>query len=166
MKGVDVYIGIGSNLGDRVFNCLDSIDRINRLSGCSAAARSSIFETEPVGVTGQDYYLNCAVRVTTSQSPSRLLTNLMDIESAMGRVRIEKWGARIIDLDILLFGNEVIKFPDLEIPHPLLHKREFVLEPLAQLAPDYIHPVLKLSIVQLLSELPKGPYVEVLKEER
>jgi len=93
----------------------------------------------------------------------------MGIESDMGRIRKRRWEARIIDLDILLFGQEILAYNNLVIPHPLLHKRRFVLEPLAQLAPDLVHPVLKLTIRQLLSKLPIPPYggtVEVLEEEK
>jgi len=90
----------------------------------------------------------------------------MCIESDMGRIRKKRWEARIIDLDILLFGQEIIEYSNLIIPHPLLHKRRFVLEPLAQLAPDLVHPVLKSTISQLLNRLPKGPSVEILMEER
>ena len=131
-------------------------------------ACSSLFKTEPVGVTEQDWYVNCISQVTTTQHPSQLLKGLMKIESAMGRVRKKRWEARIIDLDILMFGQEIIESNNLVIPHPLLHKRRFVLEPLVQLAPDLVHPALKLTIRQLLNKLPVPPYggtVEVLKEE-
>jgi len=131
-------------------------------------ACSSLFKTEPVGVTEQDWYVNCISQVTTTQHPSQLLKGLMKIESAMGRVRKKRWEARIIDLDILMFGQEIIESNNLVIPHPLLHKRRFVLEPLVQLAPDLVHPALKLTIRQILNKLPVPPYggtVEVLKEE-
>lgn len=127
------------------------------MTGCSA-----VFKTEPEGVTGQDWYANCVAQVRVTQSPSQLLKGLRGIESDMGRVRRERWEARIIDLDILLFGQEVIKSHNLIIPHPLLHKRRFVLEPLFQLAPHLVHPVLKLTISQLLNKLPGGPSVELL----
>ncbi len=156
------YIGIGSNLGDKVNNCLQSIKSIERLPGCHVISRSSTFKTEPDGVTGQDWYANCVIQIKTTQRPSELLRSLMDIESGMGRIRKKKWEARIIDLDILLFNQEIVNTDSLSIPHPLLHKRRFVLEPLAQLAPDLIHPVLKVTIRQLKEELPKGPFVEIL----
>lgn len=129
-------------------------------------ACSALFKTEPDGVTGQDWYANLVAQVTTTQRPSQLLKTLMCIESDMGRIRKKRWEARIIDLDILLFGQEIIEYSNLIIPHPLLHKRRFVLEPLAQLAPDLVHPVLKSTISQLLNRLPKGPSVEILMEER
>ena len=129
-------------------------------------ACSALFKTEPDGVTGQDWYANLVAQVTTTQLPSQLLKTLMCIESDIGRIRKKRWEARIIDLDILLFGQEIIEYSNLIIPHPLLHKRRFVLEPLAQLAPDLVHPVLKSTISQLLNRLPKGPSVEILMEER
>jgi len=121
-----------------------------------------MFKTEPEGVSGQDWYANCVAQVTITQRPSQLLKGLMGIESDMGRIRKKRWETRIIDLDILLFGQEIIESDDLTIPHPLLHKRRFVLEPLFQLAPELMHPVLKLTISQLLNKLPKGPSVEPL----
>jgi 2-amino-4-hydroxy-6-hydroxymethyldihydropteridine diphosphokinase len=170
VKSTIAYIGIGSNLGDKLFNCRFSIDKINELPGCHVTGCSTLFKTEPEGVTGQDWYVNCVARVTTTQQPSKVLDGLMGIESAMGRIRKKRWEARIIDLDILLFGQKILAYNNLVIPHPLLDKRRFVLEPLAQLAPDLVHPVLKLTIRQLLSKLPIPPYgggtVEVLEEER
>ena len=167
MEQVIAYIGIGSNLGDKLFNCRYSIDRISQLPECHVTACSSLFKTEPEGVTGQGWYANCVVEVTTSQSPAQILTSLMGIESSMGRIRKKHWEARIIDLDILLFGQEIIESNDLVIPHPLLHKRRFILEPLVQLAPDLVHPVLKTTIRQLLNQLPvqHERNVELLKEE-
>jgi len=160
------YIGIGSNLGDKLFNCRHSIDKINQLPRCHVIACSSIFKTEPEGVAGQDWYANCVAQVTTTRHPHQLLKGLLSIESDMGRIRKKRWEARIIDLDILLFGQEIIESNNLVIPHPLLHIRRFVLEPLVQLAPNLVHPVLKLTISQLLNKLPKGPSFEVLKEIR
>ena len=161
------YIGIGSNLGDKLYNCKYSIDRIGELPECRVTASSSLFKTEPEGVTGQDWYANCVVEVTTAQAPDRVLTSLMGIEYSMGRIREKRWEARIIDLDLLLFGREIIESRDLAIPHPLMHKRRFVLEPLAQLAPGLVHPVLKTTIRQLLNQLPAQSEgnVELLKEE-
>ena len=160
MVSAIAYIGIGSNVRDKPFNCRYSVDKIDQLPGCHVTACSSIFKTEPVGVTGQDWYANCVVQVKVSQRPSKLIKGLIGIESDMGRIRKERWGPRIIDLDLLLFGQEIIESDNLIIPHPLLHKRRFVLEPLVQLAPDLMHPVLRLTLSQLLNRLPKGPLVE------
>lgn len=162
MEGTTAYIGIGSNLGDKVSNCRYAINRINELPSCQVTRCSAIFKTEPDGVTGQDWYANCVAEVQVTQIPSHLLKGLMGIESDMGRVREKRWEARIIDLDILLFGQQVIESHSLNIPHPLLHKRRFVLEPLFQLGPDLVHPVLKVTVGQLLNRLPQGPSIEFL----
>jgi len=156
-KSTIAYIGIGSNLGDKSLNCRFSTDKIDQLPGCHVTALSALFKTEPEGVAGQDWYVNCVAQVTTAQNPAQLLEGLMGIESDMGRIRRKRWEARIIDLDILLFGQEVRAYSNLVIPHPLLHKRRFVLEPLAQLAPDLVHPVLNVTIRQLLNKLPIPP---------
>ena len=168
MKATIAYIGIGSNLEDKSFNCRYAIDQIETLPGCHVIARSSLFTTEPEGVTGQPWYVNCVAQISVTKGPFDLLKGFMNIESTMGRVRRKRWEARIIDLDILLFGQEIRKSHNLIIPHPLMHKRRFVLEPLAQLAPDLVHPVLKVTIQELLNKLPIPPHsgtVEILKEE-
>lgn len=163
-EGTVAYIGVGSNLGDKIANCRCAIEEMGHLPGCQMAARSSLFKTEPEGVTGQDWYVNCVSQLTTDLSPIQLIKALLSIEHSMGRRRRKRWEARIIDLDILLFGQEVIRSRDLVIPHPLLHERRFVLEPLAQLAPEFIHPVLKTTIRHLLQGLPRGPSVELAEE--
>jgi len=159
------YIGIGSNLGDKVLNCKHSIARIDGTSGCEVTARSDLFKTEPEGVAGQQWYVNCVVEVRTEHNPRDLLDRLMAIEHEMGRIRTKKWESRIIDLDLLIFGELVLNLPDLVVPHPLLHTRRFVLEPFVQLAPELVHPVLNVTVRQLLKKLPKQSYVEILKEE-
>jgi 2-amino-4-hydroxy-6-hydroxymethyldihydropteridine diphosphokinase len=169
LKRTIAYIGIGSNLGDKLLNCKRSIDKINQLPGCHVTARSALFKTEPEGVTGQDWYANCVAQISTTQLPLQLLKGLLSIEYDMGRIRKKRWEAREIDLDILLFGQKILESDSLVIPHPLLHKRRFVLEPLVQLAPDLVHPVLKVTLSQLLNELPIPPYggtVEVLEKEK
>jgi 2-amino-4-hydroxy-6-hydroxymethyldihydropteridine diphosphokinase len=165
MQASVAYIGIGSNLGDKVANCRHSIASIDGSSRCEVMARSDLFKTEPEGVAGQQWYANCVVEVKTGRTPRQLLDRLMAIEHEMGRRRIKKWESRIIDLDLLLFSEQVLDLPDLVVPHPLLHKRRFVLEPLVQLAPELVHPVLNITIRRLLDELPKVSYVEILKEE-
>ena len=191
-----VYISIGSNLGDRVKNCINAIDNISRLTELSAV--SSFYETEPVGNEEQPLFINCAVGTNTDLSPHTLLYKLLEIENKLGRVRDEKWGQRralssdagvnktrgqrralssdagvnktrgqrralssdagvnktwgprTIDLDIIFYGQEIIDEGDLQIPHPEAHKRRFVLEPLSEIAPEFIHPVFKISIKELL----------------
>lgn len=120
---------------------------------------SSIYETEPVEFTDQPQFLNCAVALETSSTPEPLMLQLLTIEKAMGRQRIQKKGPRTIDLDILLFGDEVVDTPGLTIPHPAMQHRRFVLEPLAEIAPDARHPVLRKTVRRLLEELPPGQQV-------
>ena len=163
-EGTAAYIGIGSNLGDKISNCRCAIEQMSQLPGCQVSACSSLFKTEPEGVTEQDWYINCVSRLTTVLSPFQLIKALLSVERAMGRRRRRRWEARIIDLDILLFGQEIIRAHNLVIPHPLLHERRFVLEPLAQLAPETMHPVLKVTIRHLLNGLPRGPSVELVGE--
>ena len=165
VKRAIVYIGVGSNLGDKPHNCRQSLQRINQLPGCEVTAFSDIFKTEPEGVTGQDWYANCVAEIKTSRTPFQVLKDLLAIEYDMGRIRTKRWESRIIDLDILFFGKAIIESNNLTIPHPLLRKRQFVLEPLVQLAPDLVHPVLNVTIRQLFNELPKASSAEVLKEE-
>ncbi|MEA2038405.1 MAG: 2-amino-4-hydroxy-6-hydroxymethyldihydropteridine diphosphokinase [Thermodesulfobacteriota bacterium] len=147
------YIGIGSNLGDKLNNCLKAIDLIDRTPGCSVEARSRFFRTEPVGVEGQDWYINCAISLSTRLSAQDLLKVLQAVEAGMGRERKDKWASRTIDLDILFFGESVIDRKALRVPHPLMHLRRFVLVPMAQLAPDLRHPVLGKTMVELLDLL-------------
>jgi len=163
-EGTAAYIGIGSNIGDKISNCRCAVEEMGQLPECEITACSSLFKTEPEGVMQQDWFMNCVSQLITTLSPFQLIQALLSIEHAMGRRRRRRWEARIIDLDILLFGQEVIRSRDLVIPHPLMHKRRFVLEPLAQLAPELIHPVLKMTIVHLLHGLPRGPSVELTGE--
>jgi len=142
-----VYLSLGSNLGDRAANLRAAMDRLARVG--KVAAVSSFYETEPVEVTDQPWFLNCAVKLETEKMPKQLLTALLDIERQMGRRRDRKKGPRVIDLDILLFGSSVIQTKGLTVPHPAMHKRRFVLEPLAEIAPDARHPVLKQTIREL-----------------
>lgn len=144
------YIGFGSNLGDRVRHCAEAIRLVGKTEGCKALSCSDLFRTEPVGVQGQEWYVNGVFSIRTVLSAGELLSALLKVEEKMGRVRHRRWEARIIDLDLLLYGNAVIREPGLIVPHPLLHQRRFVLVPLAELAPDLVHPVLGLTVKALL----------------
>jgi 2-amino-4-hydroxy-6-hydroxymethyldihydropteridine diphosphokinase len=150
------YIGIGSNLGNPEKNCLEAVDRIGRIRKCKVSRVSGLYRTEPVGVNGQEYYVNCVAEVLTGLSAKRLMERLLAIEKDMGRVREGgRWQARIIDLDILLFGSELIHENNLTVPHPLMHRRRFVMVPMVDLAPDLIHPSLGKSMSGLLQEIPE-----------
>ncbi len=161
------FIGIGSNLGDRAANYREAIQRIGAIPDTRLIRQSSIYETEPVGDEHllQWPFLNGAIEVETELSAEDLMRRLLAIERAMGRKRVRgrKSGTRrgyrprIIDLDLLFFDNEIIRTRDLEVPHPRLHERRFVLAPMAELAPALIHPKLNVSISELLAAL-KSPY--------
>jgi 2-amino-4-hydroxy-6-hydroxymethyldihydropteridine diphosphokinase len=144
------YIGIGSNLGDKLNNCRKSIEMSGRIPDTRVTAQSRFYRTEPVGVEGHDWYVNGVISLSTGLSAQDLLKNLLDIEQIMGRERKKKWDSRTIDLDVLLYGQEVIEEEGLTVPHPLMHLRKFVLEPMVQLAPDLIHPILGKSMAGLL----------------
>ena len=155
-----VYLSLGSNLGDRAANLRTAIDRLGRVG--KVAAVSSFYETEPVEVTDQPWFLNCAVKLDTEKMPKQFLATLLEIERQMGRRRDRKKGPRTIDLDILLFGTSVIETKGLTIPHRAMHERRFVLEALAEIAPDVRHPVLK----QTIRELRDGVSGQIVRKAR
>jgi len=153
------YLSLGSNVGDRDKHLRDAIARLETAG--RIAAVSSFYETEPVEFTGQAWFLNCAVALATDKTPKELLAALLVIEQEMGRRRSHhsRKGPRTIDLDILLFGDSVVESPELTIPHPAMHQRRFVLEPLAEIAPEVKHPVFKQTVRELLQALPAGQTV-------
>ncbi len=150
-----VYLGIGSNLGDKRDNCLSALERLSS-KGVSISKRSGLYETPPWGVEDQPDFVNMAVEAETGMSPEELLGTLKEIEKEMGREVGIRWGPRLIDLDVLLYDDRIIQSKDLVIPHPLLHKRDFVLIPLAEISPERVHPVLNKTIRELTRELMKG----------
>ncbi len=152
-----VYLSLGSNVGDLAANLRAAIERLSALG--QVVAVSSFFETEPVEVTSQPWFLNCAVKLDTEKMPKQLLAGILDLEREMGRKRTQSKGPRNIDIDILLFGNSIIETKGLTVPHPGLHERRFVLEPLAEIAPEVRHPVLKKMIRELRDALPVGQAV-------
>jgi 2-amino-4-hydroxy-6-hydroxymethyldihydropteridine diphosphokinase len=158
-----VYLSLGSNLGDRAANLREAIQKLADLGNVVAA--SSFSETEPVELTAQPWFLNCAVKLDTEKMPRQLISAILSLEQSMGRQRKQKKGPRIIDIDILLFGSSVIEIPSLTVPHPKLHERRFVLEPLAEIAPDARHPVFKRSMRELRDALPPGQTVKRLASE-
>ena len=153
-----VYLSLGSNLGDRAAHLNGAIKRMDTLGKIMAV--SSFYETEPVELTAQPWFLNCAVELDTEKMPKQLLASIFDIEKEMGRRRVQKKGPRTVDIDILLFGNSIIKAKGLTIPHPAMHDRRFVLEPLAEIAPEIRHPIFKRTIRELRDALPPGQEVK------
>lgn len=154
------YLSLGSNMGDRAANLQSAIERLGQLG--KVAAVSSLYETEPVEFTNQPWFLNCAVALDTEERLDHLLSALLAIEQAMGRHRIQPKGPRKIDIDILLFDETCVNTATLTIPHPAMHERRFVLEPLAEIAPEARHPVLNKTVRELRDSLPAGQSVRRL----
>lgn len=138
----DVWLGLGSNMGDRLASLKFSVQSLRRSKDTSLVSVSSVYETEPVGFCNQAWFYNAVVHVRTQVSPEALLAVCMDIEQQAGRVRLVRWGPRSLDLDILVFGTQIIDQPNLVIPHPRLAERLFVLAPLSELNPDLHIPSL------------------------
>ena len=157
-----VYLSLGSNLGDRQANLRNAIARLAGLG--QVLAESSLYETEPVEFTQQPWFLNCVVALETEKMPKQLLGAILGIEQEMGRRRQtnKPKGPRTVDIDILLFGSSVIDTQSLTVPHPALHERRFVLEPLAEIAPEVRHPVFKRTIRELRDGLAMGAAVRKL----
>jgi 2-amino-4-hydroxy-6-hydroxymethyldihydropteridine diphosphokinase len=148
------YLSLGSNLGDRELNLLRAVSEIGRIAGLKITALSRFYETAPVGPVPQDPFLNAAMRVETSLSPEQLLRVLQKLETeTFKRRRQVVWGPRTMDIDILFFGDRTVADEGLNIPHPRLHQRRFVLAPLAEIAPELLHPVLRQTITELLAAL-------------
>jgi len=154
------HIGIGSNLGDALQNCKDAIESISRLSSVELIQPSSFYKTEPVGDIKQEYFINAVVEIKTELPARELLKTLQKIEKKMGRERSIKGGPRIIDLDIIFYSQEIIREKGLTVPHPEMHKRRFVLEPLNEIASYFIHPVFGVSVRGLKDRLDDTKSVE------
>ena len=155
-----VYLSLGSNVGDRARNLQDAIAALG-YAGVLVVRRSSTYETEPVDYLDQPWFLNCAVEAETELAAPDLLHALRGIEAQMGSEKLMAKGPRLIDMDILLYGNEVIDTPELQVPHPRMHLRRFVLQPLAEIAPNVQHPVSHQSISDLLANTPDKSAVRV-----
>lgn len=151
-----VYIALGSNLGDRLANLLAARERM-KSSHLKLTRASSVYETEPRGLLDQPWFLNQVIEAETTLYPRQLLARLLTIEKEMGRQRTLPNGPRLIDLDILLFGDSTLHLPGLEIPHPRMAERRFVLEPLAELAPALRHPRTRRSVREMLADVADQP---------
>ena len=157
------YIGFGSNIGDRLAHIQNAIHTLSKTEGITLQKISSIYTTDPVGYEAQAQFLNGIVAIQTSLSPLSLLHTLKDIETAIGRKHRIRWGPREIDLDILIYEDLCVQTEKLIIPHPEMHLRGFVLVPLAEIAPDLVHPVFQESIQTLLNRFEDDK--SVLKKE-
>jgi 2-amino-4-hydroxy-6-hydroxymethyldihydropteridine diphosphokinase len=151
---ITAYIALGANLGDREKNIRAAVTELAATEGIDVVRMSSILENPSVGgPAGSPPFLNAAVKIETSLGSHALLHRLLEIETQLGRTRREKWEPRLIDLDLLLFGDQIISSQELVVPHPLMHERRFALQPLAEIAPDAVHPVLQMTIAGLLEGL-------------
>jgi len=155
------YLSLGSNLGDRENHLRDAISRLSRCGRVLSV--SSIYETEPLDFTEQPWFLNSAIAFATTLGPEQLMTEILHIEQGLGRERTQPKGPRIIDIDLLLWGDLILDSAGLTVPHPQMHRRRFVLEPLAEIAPEANHPVLHKSVGELLENLPRGQIVRKIK---
>jgi len=156
------YIGIGSNIGDKVNQCEKAISEILKVDRHKLLAKSSLFKTKPIGYTSQDWFVNGVIKIETDLEPLDLHRILKGIESRLGRTETFHWGPRSIDLDILLFDESEIRMKELQIPHPLMHERQFVLIPLVEIDRYLVHPVLKKTIKELLENIKEDQGVEKL----
>lgn len=153
---ITAYIALGSNLGEREANVRKALAAIIQVPGIEIRRISSMMEN-PASGGPEDApdFINAAAEIVTSYTAATLMKKLMEVEAAMGRVRRAKWEARVIDLDLLLYGRDIISTQDLIVPHPLMHERMFVLKPLAEIAPNAVHPTMNVTVSQLLDRLKK-----------
>jgi 2-amino-4-hydroxy-6-hydroxymethyldihydropteridine diphosphokinase len=156
------YIGIGSNLGDKLSQCERAVSEILNIDRHKLLARSSLFKTRPIGYTSQDWFINGVLKIETDLEALELLQKLKMIESHLGRTETFRWGPRTIDLDILFFDDIEIHSDELQIPHPRIQNRQFVLIPLAEIDRNLIHPVLRKTIQELLNDFREDQGVEKL----
>ena len=145
-----VFLGLGSNQGEKIKNCEQAIEEILKLEEGFLLSRSSWYYSEPWGRDDQDWFINGVIQIRTELYPDELLMKFKEIEKRLGRKNREKWGPRVIDIDILFYDDLFLESPEMDIPHPRILERNFVLIPLAEIAPQFVHPVLKKTIKELL----------------
>ncbi len=162
MREKTIYLSLGSNIGDREENLRAAIDELPHV-GVGITKVSSFYETEPVDLREQPWFLNCVIEAETHFDPFLLLRALREIETKMGSEKLVAKGPRLMDIDILLYGAETIDTPELQVPHPRMHLRRFVLVPLAEIAPEAVYPGLKKTVKQLLEETPDRSVVRQTK---
>jgi 2-amino-4-hydroxy-6-hydroxymethyldihydropteridine diphosphokinase len=160
--GYIAYIGIGSNIGDKINQCEKAISEILKVDHHKLLAKSSLFKTQPTGYTSQDWFVNGVIKIETDLEAHELLRKLKAIESQLGRTETFRWGPRTIDLDILFFDDAEIHTEELQVPHPSIQERQFVLIPLAEIDRYLIHPVLKKTVQELLNNIKEDQGVEKL----
>ncbi|GIN58017.1 2-amino-4-hydroxy-6-hydroxymethyldihydropteridine diphosphokinase [Lederbergia ruris] len=158
------FISLGSNIGDRLGYLKQAIQSIKNCAEIRIEKLSSIYETEPIGYTDQDQFLNMVIKISTSLSPHQLLKHCLEIEREIGRIREFKWGPRVIDLDILLYNKENVVMKDLQIPHPRMNERAFVLIPLMEIDSSLVLPSSNAPLVEILDEIPDKEGVRLWKQ--
>lgn len=161
--GEVAYLSLGSNIRDRAANLREAIAQLEGAG--SLRAVSALYETQPVDVLDQPWFLNCVAAIETGKTPRELLKFAVSIEAAMGRLRLRAKGPRKIDIDVLLFGDRVVEEPGLKIPHPAMHRRRFVLVPLVEIAPEARHPVLQKTARELLAALSEAQIVRRVEDD-
>jgi 2-amino-4-hydroxy-6-hydroxymethyldihydropteridine diphosphokinase len=159
-----VFLGLGSNQGEKIKNCEQAIEEILKREGGFFLSRSSWYYSEPWGREDQDWFINGVIQIRTELSPDELLMKFKEIEKRLGRENREKWGPRVIDIDILFYDDLSLESPGMEIPHPRISERNFVLIPFAEIAPQFVHPVLKKTIKELLDTSPDRKKVVKMSE--
>ena len=162
---IRVFLLLGSNLGDRSAYLKEAIAHISK-DIAPVLNISSVYETQSWGKTDAPDYLNQVIELETSLSARTVLEKILKIETILGRKREEKWGSRTLDIDILFYGQDIINEPDLQVPHPELHKRRFTLEPLAEIAASMIHPIINKNILQIKNELKDSLIVKIYNFEK
>jgi len=159
-----VFLGLGSNQGEKIKNCEQAIEEILKLGGGFLLSRSSWYYSEPWGKEDQDWFINGVIQIRTELSPDELLMKFKEIEKRLGRENREKWGPRVIDIDILFYDDLFLESPEMEIPHPRISERNFVLIPFAEIAPQFVHPVFKKTIKKFLDTSPDRKKVVKVSE--